>query len=228
MNKKHPDPMLINQYSLGKLDDVHSILVSAHLELCSSCRHQYQHQLETEANNQLGSKSKSNGSSEIMLDKQEMDAMLATIMASAKVDPQPKPHPIIDYRGQDFKLPKALAPLVAKKQAWSNAIGKIWRAKVAEHGQDYQIDFLYIEPGGKVAEHTHKGQEWTLVLEGSFSDGINEYKAGDLSLMDDSNTHTPVSEQGCLCLSVINAPLQFTSGTARLLNPFSNLFYKAG
>ncbi|MEC7469201.1 MAG: anti-sigma factor, partial [Pseudomonadota bacterium] len=32
--------------------------------------------------------------------------------------------------------------------------------------------------------------------------------------------------EGCLVFSVVDQPLHFTSGLARLLNPFSHLFFR--
>jgi putative transcriptional regulator len=83
-------------------------------------------------------------------------------------------------------------------------------------------------PGAKVPEHTHKGKEATLVLDGVFNDEKDEYKDGDFVLLDPSKTHTPeTQEQDCLTLATLDAPLHFTSGISRLLNPFSSLFFRA-
>jgi putative transcriptional regulator len=67
-----------------------------------------------------------------------------------------------------------------------------------------------------------------LVIDGEFSDGIGNYDSGDFMLMNDNHKHTPHSEsdEGCLVFSVVDQPLHFTSGIARLLNPFSHLFFK--
>lgn len=84
-----------------------------------------------------------------------------------------------------------------------------------------------MEKGGRVPEHTHRGSELTLVLDGEFSDGVRDYDTGDFILLDNSHKHTPHSEaaEGCLVFSVVDKPLHFTSGLARLLNPFSQLFF---
>ena len=82
--------------------------------------------------------------------------------------------------------------------------------------------------GGSVPEHTHRGTEMTLVVNGHFSDGLSDYKSGDFTVMDGNHVHTPTtsSDEGCLVFSVVDKPLHFTSGWARLINPFSHLFFK--
>ena len=95
-------------------------------------------------------------------------------------------------------------------------------------GQDGQANFIYMEKGGRVPEHTHKGTEFTLVIDGQFSDGLADYDCGDFTIMDSTKKHMPFSEadEGCLVFTMVDKPLHFTSGLARLLNPFSQLFFK--
>ena len=94
-------------------------------------------------------------------------------------------------------------------------------------GEIGRANFIYMEKGGRVPEHTHKGSEITLVLDGEFTDGLSHYDTGDFIIMNDSHVHTPQSDadEGCLVFSIVDQPLHFTSGLARLLNPFSQLFF---
>ena len=82
-----------------------------------------------------------------------------------------------------------------------------------------QCDFLYMKPGSQVPVHKHQGNEITLVLDGSFSDETGMYRESDFVVRTPEHTHQPVSEEGCLCFAVLDSPLTFTSGLARLLNP---------
>jgi putative transcriptional regulator len=105
-------------------------------------------------------------------------------------------------------------------------MNKLWRAPIKGHGLPYQLDFIYLEPGGTVPEHDHKGSEFTLVLEGDFCDEQGRYPPGSIIEKQGKEQHTPYSDTGCLCLAAIDAPLHFTSGMARLLNPFSQFFFQ--
>ncbi|HAB78772.1 MAG TPA: anti-sigma factor, partial [Glaciecola sp.] len=95
-------------------------------------------------------------------------------------------------------------------------------------GDAGMANFIYMEKGGRVPEHTHKGTELTLVVDGEFSDGLADYDSGDFIIMDNEHIHSPHSNsvEGCLVFSIVDKPLHFTSGIARLLNPFSHLFFK--
>ena len=70
---------------------------------------------------------------------------------------------------------------------------------------------------------SHKGTEFTLVLDGSFEDDLGSYGPGDFLLRDGSHTHSPLSKDGCLCFAVLDKPLSFTAGAARFLNPWNQL-----
>jgi putative transcriptional regulator len=83
-----------------------------------------------------------------------------------------------------------------------------------------QCEFLYMKPGSQVPVHKHRGNEITLVLDGSFSDEMGHYRESDFVLRNVSHQHQPMSDEGCLCFAVQDSPLMFTKGLARLLNPF--------
>ena len=103
----------------------------------------------------------------------------------------------------------------------------MWQAPV-DLGNQGVANFIFMGSGGSVPEHTHRGTEYTLVIDGEFSDGLSRYDTGDFIFMDGEKTHTPKAEgkEGCLVFSIVDQPLHFTSGLARLLNPFSHLFFR--
>ncbi|MDO6566151.1 ChrR family anti-sigma-E factor [Alteromonas sp. 1_MG-2023] len=133
----------------------------------------------------------------------------------------------IELDGKVFTLPRTLQRYIEKTGSWSSLVGKLWQAPV-DLGSQGVANFIYMGKGGSVPEHTHRGTEYTLVLNGEFSDGLNSYDSGDFIFMDGQNTHTPRSDhsQGCLVFTIVDQPLHFTSGIARLLNPFSHLFFR--
>ena len=133
----------------------------------------------------------------------------------------------IELDGRNFVLPRTLQRYKEKTGGWSSLVGKLWQAPV-DLGSQGVANFIYMGKGGSVPEHTHRGTEYTLVINGEFSDGLNNYDSGDFIFMDGQNTHTPRSDntQGCLVFTIVDQPLHFTSGIARLLNPFSHLFFR--
>jgi putative transcriptional regulator len=67
-------------------------------------------------------------------------------------------------------------------------------------------------PGAGVAVHTHRGEEWTLVLTGSYHDAGGRYLPGDVQSTTPDVTHQPVADEGpvCINLAVTDAPLVFS------------------
>jgi putative transcriptional regulator len=82
-----------------------------------------------------------------------------------------------------------------------------------------------MEPNGSVPQHTHKGFELTLLLEGSFHDEEGEYVKGDFIMLDGQHLHNPISSSGCLCYTVANDSMHFTQGINKLLNPIGSFIY---
>jgi putative transcriptional regulator len=83
------------------------------------------------------------------------------------------------------------------------------------------VRLLKIPAGQPVPEHSHRGMELTLVLDGSFSDEISTFARGDVEMADDSLMHQPKADKGkdCICLAVTEAPLRFKSRFLRLIQP---------
>jgi putative transcriptional regulator len=78
---------------------------------------------------------------------------------------------------------------------------------------------LRAKGGMQLPEHSHKGQEWTLTLKGSYLAGAKSYSRGDLHIVDESTEHAPYVEEGedCICLIVTQGQLHMKSWLPRLL-----------
>ncbi len=78
-------------------------------------------------------------------------------------------------------------------------------------------------PGGRGPfPHSHTRDEWTVVLDGGFTDETGTYNAGDFAFAGPGDGHTLVAEpgEGCLCVLLTRAPPVYTTWTGRLLSPF--------
>ncbi|WP_286235176.1 ChrR family anti-sigma-E factor [Thalassotalea sediminis] len=128
----------------------------------------------------------------------------------------------ITLRDKEYQLPRAMQHMEILSSA---NIGKLSRARVMLDEGDIHTSLLHIEPGGSVPMHTHNGYELTVLVSGSFTDEMGEYFPGDFIMLDGKHEHNPVSEQGCLCYTVANAPQKFTQGINKLLNPIGNFIY---
>ena len=218
----HPTHAQLVSFVEGNCAPATALMISAHSDMCPKC------------SKQINLLQSSIGEQVLLSDDVDLNvnfgSMLANITSLPKAERATasiKASPKIELDGREFTLPRALGRYAQKTSGWSHLLGNIWQASV-DIGPVGKADFIYMKKGGKVPEHTHRGNEFTLVIDGEFSDGIADYDTGDFILMNESNTHAPYAEvnDGCLVFSIVDAPLHFTSGIARLLNPFSHLFFK--
>lgn len=216
----HPHSNQLDCFVAGNLEPANALIVSAHVDMCSTCQQICRTLQELNSVEALCNTS---------VTKPDFKQMLATITELPKIDSKnAEALPThLELDGKRFLLPRTLKRYVKHTGNWSKLVGKLWQAPV-DLGCMGKANFIYMEKGGKVPEHTHRGSEFTLVIDGQYSDGISHYDCGDLTLLNGEHTHQPYSDvdDGCLVFTVVDKPLYFTSGIARLLNPFSHLFFK--
>lgn len=214
----HPSQQQLVAFVEGNCTPAMSLMISAHADMCPICK-KHINAIESHL---------SESALAPVSDNIDFGSMMSDItqLPTAESFSVPKENQTIELDGRQFTLPRALRRYVDNTGNWSHLLGNLWQAPV-DLGPVGKANFIYMQKEGRVPEHTHRGNELTLVIDGEFSDGIANYDSGDLILMNDSNTHAPHSEasEGCLVFSIVDAPLHFTSGVARLLNPFSHLFF---
>ncbi|OJF91029.1 ChrR family anti-sigma-E factor [Pararhizobium antarcticum] len=83
----------------------------------------------------------------------------------------------------------------------------------------FEVSFFWIRPGRAVPAHTHKGCEFSLVLDGAFQDARGRYGPGDISVADDSVDHRPIAENDrpCIGFAVVDAPLKLTGSLRQMI-----------
>lgn len=219
---RHPSEALLEQFSSRDVSVGLGTLVSAHLEYCSECADRY-----------LAIQSKQVeqwSSSDEYTDDIRIQGMVAAIVNSPQTASAPdkasqsESPSSIEMCGYELSLPTPLDKLAQSDLVWKERAGGIRQARVMLDS-DTQCDFLYMKPGSEIPPHRHQGSEITLILEGSFQDDEGQYRAGDFVHRQGSKVHNPISEEGCLCFAVLDKPLSFTTGLARLLNPVSGLLF---
>ncbi|CAH1545124.1 MULTISPECIES: ChrR family anti-sigma-E factor [Vibrio] len=217
---KHPDNNLLEAYASGSIDAVSGLVVATHLETCSKCR-AYVNQLEAAQADVVIESS-------VMEYDVEFDSMFNDIITA-----EPKSDSIIikdvarvAVAGKDFKLPKTLSRFSDLVGEWKSYGGKVYSAQI-DLGEDARVNLMYISEDVRIPQHTHKGQESTLVLHGGFSDEDGHYEVGDVLVRDASVKHSPFTKAGedCLCLTVLTEPMIFTQGVARIFNLFGKGMY---
>lgn len=66
-----------------------------------------------------------------------------------------------------------------------------------------------IAPGKAMLQHSHAGEEWTLIVQGAYRDEGGEYATGAFIEEDEETNHRPIAtgDMDCICLAVMSGPL---------------------
>lgn len=217
MNKSinHPQDDLMAAYSAGSLPLSQALCISAHLEHCPDCAQKLQRL--NRVGSQLMQDLKPAGVSEGL--KQKLLDSLDGLQ-----DEAPK------AALADTSVPRCLQQFIEKDYDslnWKRVSADIHSAELCRDSNGARVELLKIKPGGSATRHTHTGDEYTVILEGSFSDESGLYHQGDFMVRDEKDHHTPVATQDreCICLAVTEGPIQFTGIVSRLFNPLIRRSY---
>ena len=114
------------------------------------------------------------------------------------------------------EMPKALRSALPEGSAarWSPRFAgmkEIVLDGLCEPGVNARL--LKLPAGWRAPEHTHGGDEITLVLQGSFRDEVSRYAVGEVCHAASGHLHAPVvdSDEDCICLAVEFGPLKPTN-----------------
>lgn len=216
----HPKQELIQAFVTGVLPVSLSVGVAAHIEMCEQCK-----SLAADLTEQAANSVFELSTSSLVEAPEDTDLMemLEGITEDDSLDElsvlEP---PCITVDERKITLPRVFNQLPLK--GWSK-LGDVSRARIELEEEPLRSSLLNIAPNGGVPMHTHKGFELTLILEGSFSDDLGEYMAGDFIWLNHEHTHSPVTSEGCLCYTVSDGAQKFTQGLSQLLNPIGNFLY---
>ncbi|MBN8431359.1 cupin domain-containing protein [Microbulbifer salipaludis] len=233
----HPDSNMMLEYASGSLSWAHSLVVSAHVQLCPKCAAQMK------LLNGIGGTLLA--ASEPVTAAPAPEDSFARLMArideetgTSSAEPKPeeqqnekRPANAAGTRSRKAKRDPIFAavPPVVEKLLTTNPVLS-WRrlsrglkeARLTTGQNRHEVAFHRIAPGSKVAEHDHRGKEITMVLYGSFSDADGVYSTGDFLVREPGEVHRPTAtqDQECLCLSVVEAPVALTGFWGKVINPF--------
>lgn len=222
MANYHPSDELLMSFSAGQMPDALGIIVACHLEKCPHCRDR------AAFYERLGG--------QILMSTSETDVapeLLDNLLC--KIDlPDPtaandvhstSESPLVAEIQQIKNLPRPLRRFVNKEfnqLPWSGMTKSLKEFELPISGNGYTAKFYKISAGKELPVHTHRGNEYTLVLDGSFSDTAGDYHQGDFILADTQTIHQPkaANDGDCICFAVTDAPLKMTGFFGRMLNPF--------
>lgn len=209
--KHHPEEATLMAYATGNLPEAFNLVIAAHISLCDQCR------ATVEACDAVG------GSLLAQDDAVAMsDDSLAKVMA--RLDDAPPPMPRKNFGGI---FPAPLQTYVGGDLDAVNwrPIGMGVKQAVLTTSSEASARLLRVPGGAAIPDHSHRGTELTLVLQGAFVDEQDRFSRGDLEVADGSITHTPTAVPGedCICLIVTDAPLAFKGLIPRVVQKFAKL-----
>ena len=214
MAKYHPDTRFLTDFAAGSLPESQALCVSAHLHYCASCRSKL---------NEL-----SNLGAELFTHLEPVetaDDAFSTLMDKIETGKEIKTETIAFESVE--KLPPAINKITRgnpNNLNWRH-IGKSFKySTVNTCDNNRETSLFHIKAGGNVPKHTHRSDEITVVLKGSFSDQEDRYHVGDFIVRTKGEAHTPVASQDedCLCLSTLDEPIIMNNWFYRLLMPLFN------
>lgn len=206
---------LLQEYVAGTLDGAHRLVVSSHIQLSPFARALiYDYEALACA----------------MIDKYCQPVPMADKALSRvlhKLDDKQRHRSKADSAYTpcaDGDLPDSLRERLGcspQEIRWKRLFKGAKRYRVPLECRSSKAEMMRMAPATRTPEHSHRGLEVTLVLQGAFSDNNQTYRRGDLMVSDNETQHKPVAcpEMGCTCLVVTGAPVRL-KGLASLLNPF--------
>ena len=216
----HPSTELLQKFATGSVSGGMNVAISAHVELCKFCRQQTSEFEAKAAIDWLQMPTES--------DESDFSDLVAGIIKQPQIDSIGSNGSALNeihMLDHSVRLPKVLAKAAAEGLVWKQLGGGINQAELSLDDET-QCEFIYMKPGSQTPVHKHQGSEFTLVLDGSFSDELGHYNPSDFIARSGSDVHQPRSEEGCLWFAVLDKPLTFTKGIARLLNPINNYRFR--
>ena len=90
---------------------------------------------------------------------------------------------------------------------------------------DERLWLLKARGGNVMPEHGHNGEEWTLVLKGSYHTELGRFGVGEIDVAGEEIEHQPLinPDEECICLVLTEGPLRFKSLVGRMVQPFIGL-----
>jgi putative transcriptional regulator len=207
---------LLLRYAAGQLRPAPALVVASHVAMSESSRATLGH-LEN-----VGG---------VLIEEQPMaelssglfERTLARIGEAASEEPVVNAHNH-DHLAMGITLPEPLARRKIGPWKWLGPGMRFARIEMPEE-TGHNLVLLRVPAGRALPEHSHSGEEVTLVLKGSFHDETGRYVAGDLIGEDEQTDHTPVVDDDgeCICLASIEGPMRIKSWLGRLAQPFIGL-----
>ncbi len=209
----HPSYEVLLDYAAGNLSLAPSIIVAVHCSMCQEC---------TEILNSI------NVAGAALIE--DLDREKININSLEKVLAQLddnlddiEEEAIYDNSKFNFTIPKTLQTYIPETLNWKNLSSGVRTAELLSN-DGFNLDIYKIMSGYKIPKHTHTGYEYTMVIDGGFTDNNKYFGPGDFSLLDHSTEHSPKadSDKDCYCIVSLDSKIKLTGPIGRIFNLINN------
>ncbi len=217
MVEKNPADMMLLDHAAGTLPPSLDVMMASYVALNQDAR------ASVEALTAVGGALLEDEDATTEIASDAFDLVMSRINdGDAPAETQPL-SPVDAHTQAVVPLPlRRLLPGSLDSLKWKSRGGGVREYHLDTGSDGLKASLLWIAPGRSVPQHTHRGREYTLVLEGAYTDQKETVAAGDFVVNDSTDAHSPVADSalGCLCFAVTDAPLKFHGPLGWILNPF--------
>ncbi|MDF1691853.1 MAG: ChrR family anti-sigma-E factor [Zhongshania sp.] len=212
----HPTQETLLSYAAGSLPASLALVVGCHLQYCQQCRS------GVSAGEALGA-GLMVALSPQALSSRARESVLARLDEQGADEFIQEPKSVLVSRPQG-SVPRLLQGLLQQDNLdalpWKRTIAPGLKQIVLNCGEG-DVRLLRISAGKKMPVHSHGGSELTMILRGGYSDNVGKFNMGDVADLESSVEHQPMadSDEDCICLAGMDAPLVFKGWLARLIQP---------
>lgn len=204
----------IQDYAAGSLTMAMETLVACHLTVCKHCRDKAQVADEIGGN---------------IFDSSQSVAPVASaadLLARASMMPQHSA-PVAVVKPAVTGVPRPLArllPTTLQELDWRRIAPGVKQHNLSDQHRKYgAFQLLHLEPGVVLSAHSHNDRELTYLVQGSYTDEIGHFAAGDIADLDGhQEEHQPVvdSEEPCIALIATHSPVNYSGMVGKIMQPF--------
>jgi putative transcriptional regulator len=209
----HPDDALLLDYATGALTEGLALAVAAHASLCRRCA-------------DLVARYESFGGALIEDDAADIDDGAVAAMLKRLDDAEPPKKVVtVPDRATERVLPRPLRQYLEcglDALPWKR-VGRLYHEyRLPLARRDIKASLMRIEAGSHMPRHSHRGEEYTLVLAGGYRDGDDAFARGDFDAKSPHDQHQPIvdADEPCLCLAILDAPVKLSGAVGFFVNPF--------
>lgn len=220
----HPNQETILSYAAGSLPAALAIVVGCHLQYCPACRVSVNagEALGADLMMELSPQTLSARARESVLAQLNMDLREVAEVGQSRVLETAESASV--NAGAPEAIPRLLHQFLQEDSfdslPWKKTLAPGLK-QIIINCDEGDVRLLRIAAGKKMPVHSHRGSEITMILRGGYSDSLGKFNAGDVADLDSATEHQPVadSDEDCICLAGMDAPLAFRGWLARLMQP---------